>query len=398
MQTRFEDVAGPIALPGTFPIEQSDLRSRVLLWTAPVITLLAEIVYTRFDPLIGIGLYTLAILALLIQLGLTLYPSQAHGNASMTLMAFAVIRITTLTLQHLQIRREYQLGLIALGALVTVAITTRNTHFDPQPGALTSLTASALLQVTAVLAGVALGTVFYALTDAHLVPKLVVLPITVDITALGIGILAVTLFGFIEEISFPAFAATHHLDGFWHQRRADHRGAAGRADGGLSLARSGPVRAAHFHALQPALTRLRHGAGRGAGPFVCQSRRLCARPAVWLGTPTPSRGGLFRPRAVAQRGGHGIRRPRALYLRGGPALSAIITPTFWSSSNYDFSTLAIPAVALLLVMLVARTMMNYAGGVRAERIRQASTASLFPLAIIFVAAVSVRVLAVVQTK
>lgn len=202
MQTRFEDVAGPIALPGTFPIEQSDLRSRVLLWTAPVITLLAEIVYTRFDPLIGIGLYTLAILALLIQLGLTLYPSQAHGNASMTLMAFAVIRITTLTLQHLQIRREYQLGLIALGALVTVAITTRNTHFDPQPGALTSLTASALLQVTAVLAGVALGTVFYALTDAHLVPKLVVLPITVDITALGIGILAVTLFGFIEEIVF----------------------------------------------------------------------------------------------------------------------------------------------------------------------------------------------------
>ncbi len=79
-------------------------------------------------------------------------------------------------------------------------------------------------------------------------------------------------------------------------------------------------------------------------------------------------------------------------------MSAIITPTFWSSSIYDFTTLAIPAVALLLVMLVARTMMNYAGGIRAERIRQASTASLFPLAIIFVAAVSVRVLAVVQTK
>jgi hypothetical protein len=55
-------------------------------------------------------------------------------------------------------------------------------------------------------------------------------------------------------------------------------------------------------------------------------------------------------------------------------------------------------VALLLIMLVARTMMNYAGGKRGERIRRASGASLLPLAVIFVAAVSVRVLAVLQSR
>ena len=74
-------------------------------------------------------------------------------------------------------------------------------------------------------------------------------------------------------------------------------------------------------------------------------------------------------------------------------MTALITPSALYGSGVDFSQLAIPSVIVLLIALALRTMLVNTRNPRAEFLRRATSVTIVPLAVIFVAAMSARMLA-----
>ncbi len=74
-------------------------------------------------------------------------------------------------------------------------------------------------------------------------------------------------------------------------------------------------------------------------------------------------------------------------------MTALITPSALYDAGLDFSQLAIPSVIVLLIALALRTMLVNTRNPRAEFLRRATSVTILPLAVVFVAAMSARLLA-----
>jgi multisubunit Na+/H+ antiporter MnhB subunit len=75
-------------------------------------------------------------------------------------------------------------------------------------------------------------------------------------------------------------------------------------------------------------------------------------------------------------------------------MTSLFTPSQFGASATEFVQLAIPAVVMLLIGLALRAMLIQARSPRAVRVRQAASLTIVPLAIVFLAAMSIRVLGV----
>jgi uncharacterized protein len=200
MDSPFGDISQTARLAATRELT----RAKLLAYVAVPIVLLAEITNAFFSPTWAVAVYVGSILALYASF-MFARSEEDINNITLSLAALALIRVLSLSLPLAPIRIEYVLGLIALGMLAVVGLTLRRVSFERPTEK--SMLRTVLLQIGALGLGFVAGTMMYAIEALGLAAKINVLPgvnagLVNDPLPTLIGIAAVVLIGVCDELVF----------------------------------------------------------------------------------------------------------------------------------------------------------------------------------------------------
>ncbi len=201
MDTRFDKMAPSAGRLRTGISLHTVFANRAWLWTLPAFALVAEGLIASTNALAGVSLYAMAVVAILVYLSRS-GPNSGPHQLPQAFLAFVVIRLLGTTLAFAPIPRVWQVAFIAVGSAAAVAIAAGSVKFHVRPQYGANTVSGMLLQLAAVVFGIALGGIFYALQDMRLIARSLVVPLSSNAFEMTLGLGAAMLFGIVEEVLF----------------------------------------------------------------------------------------------------------------------------------------------------------------------------------------------------
>jgi hypothetical protein len=182
--------------------EQAAVRPRLLstrlAWLTPIVVIGAEIALAVANPAFGLVIYAAATLALFAILARRDLPD-SFEHLTIAALAFCVVRMVAVSMLFTPQARHIQVAATAATTLVTLLMATRainaQTHIEFDAASIPAM----MLQFAAVLFGLSLGSVFFAMQTAGLAPKLPALAPQLNSTPYLLATLGIMLFGAVEE-------------------------------------------------------------------------------------------------------------------------------------------------------------------------------------------------------
>lgn len=201
MDTRFDSIAPIAGRLRTGISLHAIFANRAWLWTLPAFALVAEGLIASTSALAGVSLYAMAVVAILIYLARSA-PNSGPHHLPQAFLAFVVIRLLGTTLAFAPMPRVWQVAFIAVASAAAVAFAAGNVKFQVRPQYGANTIPGMLLQLAAVVFGIALGGIFFALQDMQLIPRSMIIPLSSNGFDLTLGLSAAMLFGIVEEVLF----------------------------------------------------------------------------------------------------------------------------------------------------------------------------------------------------
>ncbi len=201
MDTRFDNIAPSAGQLRAGISLHAIFANRAWLWTLPAFALVAEGLIASTSVLAGVTLYAMAVVAIFIYLTRAT-PNSGPHHLPQAFLAFVVIRLLGVTLAFAPMPRVWQVAFIAVASAAAVAIAAGNVKFQVRPQYGANTASGMMLQLAAVVFGIALGGIFFALQDMQLIPRSMIIPLSSNAFDLTLGLSAAMLFGIVEEVLF----------------------------------------------------------------------------------------------------------------------------------------------------------------------------------------------------
>ncbi len=159
---------------------------------------MAELLLAFVHPIAGVVLYASGIIAIFVVLSRkSLLPEYEH--ALIAALSFVVIRLASVSILFTPMPRHLQVVMTAITTLITLALAMRSIRPQTKIEFNTVSVPSMMLQFAAVLFGISIGSVFFAMQEAGLAPKLTALAAPNTLTLELIAVAGLMVIGACEE-------------------------------------------------------------------------------------------------------------------------------------------------------------------------------------------------------